>query len=305
MRVGVIGTGFGARVVAPAFAATPGCQVVDVVSPRDPLAVERLCRRPDVDLVSIHSPPFCHAADVGLALKGGHAVLCDKPLGLDATEARAMLHEAAAAGVVHLVNFEFRHDPARLRLRALIEAGAVGRPEQLHWTHLSRAWRGHSPGAWQFDRATGGGWVRAWGSHAVDTIRWLFGEIDHDHVAVTLDRILGHGDAEDGFTATLATATRLRAFLTATGAAGATLAPRMAVSGPDGVIECVGDRRITVRRPDGTTEEAIEGDGHDHHDAAMRAWAAAIRDAVDDHAPTGPTFADGVACAEVVDRLRG
>ena len=46
--VGVIGTGFGRRVVAPVFAATEGCEVVDVVSPRDERGVRArsgACRR--------------------------------------------------------------------------------------------------------------------------------------------------------------------------------------------------------------------------------------------------------------------
>ena len=74
MRVGVVGTGFGARVVAPVFAATPGCEVVDVVSARDEFAVAALCGQGDVDLVSVHSPPFLHVAHVRRALKSGHAV---------------------------------------------------------------------------------------------------------------------------------------------------------------------------------------------------------------------------------------
>src|SRR2546428_9386214 len=137
MRVAVIGTGFGARVVAPTFAATPGCEVVDVVSPRDNEAVAALCARADVDLVCVHSPPFLHAPHVRLALAAGHAVLCDKPFAMDAEEAAALVAEAEAAGVVHLVNFEFRHQPARVRLRELLAEGAIGRPEHLLWTHYS------------------------------------------------------------------------------------------------------------------------------------------------------------------------
>ena len=57
--------------------------MVYVVSPRDEDAVRVLfARRPDVDLVSVHSPPFLHALlTVGFALDAGHAVLCDKPFG--------------------------------------------------------------------------------------------------------------------------------------------------------------------------------------------------------------------------------
>ena len=77
IRLGVIGSGFGARVVAPVFAATDGCAVVDVVSARDAAAVRNLCARGDVDLISVHSPPFLHTEHVDRAIDAGHAVLCD------------------------------------------------------------------------------------------------------------------------------------------------------------------------------------------------------------------------------------
>ena len=90
MRVGVIGRGFGERVVAPAFQAVDGSEVVDVVSPRDAVAVDSLCRRTDVDLIAVHSPPFLHLEHVRRAVEGGHDVLCDKPFGRSAGEAAEM-----------------------------------------------------------------------------------------------------------------------------------------------------------------------------------------------------------------------
>ena len=77
VRVGVIGFGFGARVVAPVFEITEDFEVVDLVSPRDDDAVGELCARDDVDLISVHSPPFLHRDHVRRAIEGGHAVLCD------------------------------------------------------------------------------------------------------------------------------------------------------------------------------------------------------------------------------------
>ena len=79
VRVGIIGTGFGARVVAGAFDAAD-CDVTDVVTARDASAVRALCRS-DVDLVAVHSPPFLHASHVAMAVDAGRAVLCDKPFG--------------------------------------------------------------------------------------------------------------------------------------------------------------------------------------------------------------------------------
>src|SRR5258706_6871963 len=175
MKLVVTGGGFGRRVVAPVFADPEGCEVADVVSARDEEAVRAAVTRADIDLVSVHSPPFLHAPHVRLALAEGKAVLCDKPFALDADEAAELEAEARAAGVVALCNFEFRYGPARRMLREMVDEGSLGRIEHVNMTRHSagsrvpmRKW------GWLFDRELGGGWVGAWGSHAVDALRWVF-----------------------------------------------------------------------------------------------------------------------------------
>lgn len=319
MRVGVIGTGFGARVVAPAYEATPGVEVVQVVSARDGPAVSALCQRADVDLVSIHSPPFLHADHVRQVLRGGHgtAVLCDKPLGLDSAESSALLAEVEQAGVVHLVNFEFRFHPARLHLRRLLGDGAIGRPEHLAWTHFSAGSRVPlRPHGWLFERARGGGWVGAWGSHAVDSIRWWLGEITAAAAAlrttITERPLPDTGrvalvDVEDGLTAWLTTEQGATAALDSSFAAPMSLAPRLVIAGSAGVIEDVADERVVLRRP-GEGPDVFEVAGErstaDRHHAAMVAWAAVVRDAVRHGEQVSPSFADGHACDRVLDQLR-
>ena len=175
LRIGVIGTGFGARVVAPVFAATEGCEVVDVVSARDGAAVKELCRR-DLDLVSVHSPPFLHGEHVREAVSAGCHVLCDKPFGVNAEQAEEMHDLAEGEEVVHAVNFEFRHQPARRRVHDLVRDGSIGVVEHVQWTSTNAVFRRPlREYGWLFDRSRGGGWVGAWGSHAVDTLRWLLG----------------------------------------------------------------------------------------------------------------------------------
>lgn len=316
VRIGIIGTGFGARVMAPVLNETPGCEVVEVVSARDDAGVAGLCDRPDLDLVSIHSPPFLHTAHVRRAMRAGHAVLCDKPFGLNAAESETLLAAAEAADVLHLLNFEFRYHPMRERLRSFVAGGAIGKPEHVTWTHHSSGsrvpLRSHG---WLFERAKGGGWIGAWGSHTVDTLRWILGEIV-DARGARRTTIVARPDrdgapqlcdAEDGFSAWLTFESFASAVIDSTFAATASLAPRITLSGSDGVIECVGDARITVRR--GAELEEHErptaGDG-DPHLEPLRRWATVVRDAVEEGtAPLGaPTFADGLACARVLDLLR-
>jgi predicted dehydrogenase len=318
MRVAIIGGGFGRRVVAPVFAETHGCEVVDVVSARDESAVRALATRADVDLVSVHSPPFLHAPHVRLALGEGKAVLCDKPFALDADEAAELEAEARAAGVVALCNFEFRYAPARGMLREIVAEGELGRIEHVQMTRLSAGSRVPlRPWGWLFDRELGGGWVGAWGSHAVDTLRSLFAaEVTKVQALLRLDvreRPDEFGDlhtctAEDGFSASLVLSNGASVAIDSGFAAVANLTPRFMVFGSNAIAELVGETRITIRRADGSREsvdlaDAEEADGHL---APMRRFAEVVRDAVTSgeipaHAPT---FSDGRACDAVLDRLR-
>jgi predicted dehydrogenase len=314
LRVGVIGTGFGARVVAPVFAATDGCEVVDVVSARDSAAVAELCRR-DLDLVSIHSPPFLHAEHVRAAVGAGHHVLCDKPFGVRASEAEEMLGLADAGEVVHAVNFEFRHQPARRRVHDLVRADAIGRVEHVQWTSTSavfrRPLREHG---WLFDRSRGGGWVGAWGSHAVDALRWLVGEISdaRAHCRVTIPERPGPDgrphpvDAEDAFTAWFEFDSGSTAAMDSSSVAPASVAHRIVITGSAGVLEVVADTKVIWRRGDGTREEFEDvrsERGGDPHLVAMQRWAELVRNAVRDGEPIVPSFTDGLACRRVLDRL--
>ena len=318
MKVAVIGGGFGRRVVAPVFAETDGCEVAGVVSARADDAIRELVARPDVDLVSVHSPPFLHAPHVRLALAAGKAVLCDKPFALDADEAADLESEARAAGVVALCNFEFRYDPARALLRDMVRDGSIGALEHVQMTRLSAGTRiPLRPWGWLFDRALGGGWVGAWGSHAVDTLRFVC-EAEVTEVQALLRIDVGErpdetGDlhrctAEDGFSASLALSNGASVAIDSGFAAVANMAPRFVLFGSRAVVEVVGESRVSVRRADGTRESIDLGAdaGADGHLAPMRSFAAVVRDAVTtgEIPASAPTFADGRACDAVLDSLR-
>jgi predicted dehydrogenase len=319
LKVAIVGAGFGRRVVAPVYASTDGCDVIDVVSARDDDAVRRLTTRSDVDIVSVHSPPFLHAPHVRLALAAGKTVVCDKPFALDADEAAALEAEARDAQVIALCNFEFRYAPARALLREMVHDGTVGPVQHVQSVHLSagsrvplRQW------GWLFDRALGGGWVGAWASHAVDGLRYLFGaEVTHADAVLRIDvpeRPDADGElhactAEDGLQASLVLDTGVTVAIDSSFAAVANTTPRFTVTGTNAVVECVADERLVVRRADGSPETInLAGDepAADRHLEPMRRLVEVVRDAmrtgeVPAHAPT---FADGCACDAVLDQLR-
>ena len=116
---------------------------------------------------------------------------------------------------------------------------------------------------WLFDRDRGGGWIGAWGSHAVDTIRWCFGEVvavDAQSRIDVAERPDEHGElhactAEDGLTASLRLEGGVTVAIDSSFAASAPIAPRLTVLGADATCEIIGDARVVVRRADGTSED--------------------------------------------------
>jgi predicted dehydrogenase len=321
VRVGVIGRGFGARVVAPVFQETDGCEVVDVVTPRDDAAVTALCARRDVDLISVHSPPFLHHDHVRRAIETGHAVLCDKPFGRNLADAQAMHDLAADAGVLNLVNFEFRRHPARRELRALVRDGVVGAVEHVQWNVFHPWWRfdASRPFGWSFDAELGGGWIRLSGSHLIDFMRWTLGEVV-DATGAIRTTITERADtegrmrpctAEDGYTAVLLTAGGTTATIEGTATSPALRPNRLTVIGSDGVLELTNenpreeDARIVRYAPEGS-KELFSFEQGDTYLAQMREWTEIVRDSVRRGStdPDAPTFADGLACSRVMDRLK-
>jgi predicted dehydrogenase len=312
LRVGIIGAGFGSRVVAPVFRQI-GCDVVDVVSARDSAAVGDLCGA-DVDLIAVHSPPFLHADHVRLALAAGHAVLCDKPFGSSPEEGAQLAAEAKAAGVINLVNFEFRHQPARLKMHELITSGELGRPEHLHFSAFSSGSRTPlRPYGWLFDRSLGGGWIGAFGSHVIDMMRWLLGEVTAGGARtwVTIpERPDAEGrlhacDAEDAFSAWAEFASGATAAIDTSFAAPISLPPRITVTGSAGTIENTADVRVVLQRMDGTRAQFdFEPPPGDPHQTAMTAWAREIWRAVIEGRQVAPSFDDGLACSRVMDLFR-
>ena len=199
--IGIIGTGFARSTQLPAFRACAGARVVAVASGHRENA-ERVARefdipvaasdwrevvaREDVELVCVTTPPVTHAEMSLAALDAGKAVLCEKPMAMNAGETEAMLRRARASGRLALIDHELRFLPARRRMREMIRGGEIGRVRhaKLLFRSDSRA-AADRPWNWWSDERAGGGALGAIGSHAVDALQWLLGA-NVTHVSASL-----------------------------------------------------------------------------------------------------------------------
>lgn len=300
MKVAVIGTGFGKFAAAPAYQSA-GFDV-EVVSPRDEAAVA-IALAGDVDLVSVHSPPFLHVDHVTAAIERGHAVLCDKPFGRNADEATVMRDAAVDAGVLHFLNFEFRLTESWARLKELADSGRIGTPRHLSWTFFGSGLRGRKLG-WINDAELGGGWIGAYGSHLIDFTRHLFGSEILDCGGLTRTDVLG-ATAEDAYSAWFAMANGATATHDSGFAAAVPSAPSATLIGSEGTAELTADTALMVRRPDvdpETTEFAPPPKRSPP--PALAAFFGRVAEALRTGSQIAPSFDDGVTVAQVMDRLR-
>src|SRR5690348_16112726 len=83
--------------------------------------------RADIDIIDIVTPNDSHAEIAIAAAAAGKHIICEKPLARTGEEAKAMLEAVKAAGVVHMVAFNYRRTPAVALARRYIEDGRIGR----------------------------------------------------------------------------------------------------------------------------------------------------------------------------------
>jgi predicted dehydrogenase len=137
-----------------------------------------LLGRPDVDVVYIATPVAHHYALVLEAARNGKHVLCEKPLALTIPEAMELIDACASHGVKLAVGYMMRFHGAHLKLREMIDSGALGQPV------LARAqltcWYPPIAGAWRQDRRLGGGGaLMDMGTHCLDLLEMLLGPVEY------------------------------------------------------------------------------------------------------------------------------
>lgn len=191
-RIGVVGTSWWAdSMYLPALRGLEGVEVSAVLGRNAERAaafastweIPGVHTDPDeffdepLDAVIIASANDSHHPLSMQAISAGLDVLCEKPLGLDVTEAQAMTAAASAADAITLVPFTYRYMPVNQYVKRLLDAGYVGEAFHLGLRYFTGFAR-DGEYAWRFDRSeAGSGVIGDIGSHFLYLARWFLGEV--------------------------------------------------------------------------------------------------------------------------------
>jgi 1,5-anhydro-D-fructose reductase (1,5-anhydro-D-mannitol-forming) len=196
------------RRIIPAIQAEPRSHLYGIVT-RDPEKAEtyktRVWTRLEdalkdgaVDAVYVATPVFLHAPQTILALRGGKHVVCEKPMAMSETEARAMLVASEKSGKLFGIAYYRRMYPKVQRARQLLEAGVIGKPVLAELT--SHGWfDGSGSRGWLVDPSkAGGGPLYDIASHRIDVLNFLFGQ--PQRATGELSNVVHHYPVEDNAT---------------------------------------------------------------------------------------------------------
>ncbi len=149
------------------------------------------------DIVDVVLPPAAQAPVVRAALAAGIPTVCQKPFGVNWTQAVSMTEEAERHGTPLVIHENFRFSPWFRECKRLIEAGHFGRIHGI--TFRLRTGDGQGPNAYldrqPYFQHMPQLLIRETGVHYIDTFRYLMGDV----VAVTarLRRLNPHIAGED------------------------------------------------------------------------------------------------------------
>ncbi len=194
VRWGIIGCGDVTEVKSgPGFQKAEGSALVAVMR-RDRAKAEDFARRhnvprvhtraddliadAEVDAVYVATPPSTHCELSLRAAAAGKPCLVEKPMAMNHDECLRMVEAFRNAAVPLWVAYYRRALPRYVAVRDLLAGGAIGRVTSVRVEVMDRLATGDQAAAWRFDPAiAGGGLLLDVGSHCVDLLDYLVGEI--------------------------------------------------------------------------------------------------------------------------------
>ncbi len=185
--VGLIGSQFISTIHAESLQLVPDARLVAVMSPTDGHArkfaekyhipnhftsLEEMLDMDDIDMVVIGAPNYLHCEITLKAAAAGKHIVVEKPFSMNLKEADLMIDACKRAGVKLMYAEELCFTPKYVRLKSLLDEGALGDPVLLKQSEKHDG--PHADHFWDVERS-GGGVTMDMGCHAFQFFRWLNG----------------------------------------------------------------------------------------------------------------------------------
>ncbi len=157
---------------------------------------EALLADPGIEAVYLPLPNNLHAEWATKALEAGKHVLCEKPLAMDAAQAKAMAAAARSKKLLLMEAFMYRFHPQWRRAKEILDSGEIGRVRSIA---CSFSYNNADPANIRNRIETGGGALYDIGCYAISVSRWFAGtEPERAISLVQRDPVFGTDNLSSG-----------------------------------------------------------------------------------------------------------
>jgi predicted dehydrogenase len=162
--------------------------------------LEDTLSRPEIDCVIVASETNRHADLCVAAMEAGKAVLLQKPMATTLADCDRIIAAAAKTGVWFSLAFQMRCDPQNIRMRELVQSGAIGRIGTIRRRHcipvlFSQAFI-EGPSKWHISAEANRGMFFDDAIHPFDWLIWMLGRGPVSVIA-EIDNVLTHVAPDD------------------------------------------------------------------------------------------------------------
>ncbi|RIV23570.1 gfo/Idh/MocA family oxidoreductase [Fibrisoma montanum] len=200
LGIALVGLGnYSTNQLAPALQETQGCYLAGIVTGSPDKAktwaekysipakniynyqtFDQIRNNPDIDIIYVVLPNFLHAEYTIRAAQAGKHVICEKPMAMNAAEARQMIMACEKAGVQLSVGYRLYFEPHHLEMRRLAAGKEFGGVKVIE---SGLGFTVPGPGSWRLDKKIGGGGaIMDLGVYAIQGARRTLNE---DPISVT------------------------------------------------------------------------------------------------------------------------
>lgn len=134
--------------------------------------LEKMLAMPEIDVIVIGAPNYLHCDITLKAAAASKHIICEKPLCMNLAEADQMIEACKKANVKLMYAEELCFTPKYVRLKNLLDEGALGKPVLLKQSEKHDG--PHAPHFWDVERS-GGGVTMDMGCHGIEFFRWVLG----------------------------------------------------------------------------------------------------------------------------------
>ena len=178
-KIGIIGYGGFGQFLHHAWQSHEQVDVIAVADIQKPVIIpdkikfytdyDTIIKNPELDIISVATPPDTHSQIAFAALKAGKHVLVEKPMALNIADAQEYKNRSRKANKIVMVDYMLRFNPIIMAIKALGNKGLFGELRRAAVENYAQD-ESLNPGHWFWDHSISGGIFVEHGVHFFDLI---------------------------------------------------------------------------------------------------------------------------------------